>query len=359
MRKRLAVLIALLVTVGWVLMGCGAKEKAPNSGKASESASQVAFTLGTVAQLTVHGPDADEAVSAVIQELDRLTAALDRFTPDSEVHRVNTAGGEWVEVGSETFGLTQAALELAELTGGAFDPTVAPLIDLWGFVEDPNALPDENDSPTVLVGQRPPEDEAIQSVLQRIGYQMVELDADGSKIRLDSPRAELDFGAIAKGYAADRAVAILRERGIASGLVDLGGDMFALGSKPDGTPWRVGIAHPREPGALVAVIPVEDRAIVTSGDYERYFEYEGVRYTHLVDPRTGYPQHELASVTVVATKGTEADALATAVAVMGIDEGLALLESLPGVDGLLIGTDGRIEMTSGLRDRIQLRGVDF
>lgn len=354
MYRRHTVLIALVVASVWILTGCGTRE-APQATETIESASRVVFTLGTVAELTVHGPSAEEAVDAVVEELNRLTAAFDRFTPGSDVYKINAAAGEWVEVGAETLLLTEVALEIAELTDGAFDPTVAPLIDLWGFVEDTQGTPTEGQGPTALVGQRPPEDEAIQDVLAYVGYHQVEVDRAASKVRLTSLEAELDFGAIAKGYAADRVAAILHERGIESALINLGGDIFALGGKPDGTAWRIGIADPVEPRDYFAVVPVKDGAVVTSGNYERYFEYEGVRYTHLIDPRTGYPQQELASITVVAPTGAQADAYATAVSVMGMEEGLAFLESVPGVDGLLVGTDGQVAMTSGLQGVAQLR----
>lgn len=355
MNKRLAVLIATLVVISSVLLGCGSKDTAEDT---PESASQVAFTMGTVARITANGNGASEAVEAVIQELERLTAAVDRFTPGSDIHSVNAGAGDWVDVKAETVELVERSLELARLTDGAFDPTVAPLINLWGFIEDPNAEPDEGSSPTILQGQRPPEHAAIEQTLQIIGYEFVEVDPANSKVRLTHEKAELDVGGIAKGYGADRALALFKEHGIDSGLIDLGGDMFVVGRKPDGSEWRIGVVDPQAPGTALAVLSLSDKAVVTSGNYERYFEYEGVRYTHLVDPRTGYPQQELASVTVVAPTGTQADALATAVSILGMEKGLELIEGLPGVDGILIGTNGHIEITAGIKDKVELRGVD-
>lgn len=349
MNKRLPVLIVVLIAMGAMLVGCGS----PQDAKTSESASRVAFTMGTVARLSAHGPDAEEALEKVVQELDRLTGVVDRFTAESDIARLNAAGGDWVTVGAESLGLVRAALEWADTTGGAFDPTIAPLIDLWGFIEDKGAVGDETNSPTVMQGQKPPAQEAILRTLALVDHTQVAVDVDGSRLKLAAADTRLDLGGIAKGYGADRAATILREQGITSALIDLGGDMYALGKKTDGSLWRIGVINPRDPSQIFAVIPVSDQAVVTSGDYERYFEYEGVRYTHLIDPQTGYPQRGLASVTVVAPSGTAADALATAVSVLGMSKGIALLERLPGVDGILIDTDLNVQVTSGIREQVQ------
>src|SRR5690606_37079401 len=159
---------------------------------------------------------------------------------------------------------------------------------------------------------------------------------------------------------ADRAVQLLKEHGVVRALVDLGGDVYALGTRPDGTPWRLGIRHPRRAGQILGILHVSDAAVATSGDYERYFEYEGVRYSHIVDPRTGWPAMELASVTVVAPHGVWADALSTAVFVLGKEEGLALLESLPGVEGILVDKDLNVLITSGLEGKVdRLEGQGY
>lgn len=359
-RGRWLLVVSLLV-IGALLAGCGSAKDGTQSGQQDvESASRFVFTMGTSAQLTAYGSDPEAALDAVQAELDRLTTAFDRFTPGSDIDRVNKAIGEWVEVDRETVAVVQSALELAKLTDGAFDPTVAPLVDLWGFVEDPHSLGGAGSSPTVMRGEEPPADAEIRAILPAVGYEQVEVDEKASRLKLTRDGAELDLGGVAKGYATDRAVAILKEHGVESGLVNLGGDMFALGAKPNGKPWRVGVQHPRLSGEeYIAILNLVDQAVVTSGDYQRYFEYEGKRYTHLIDPRTGYPQQGLASVTVVAPSGTQADALATAVAVMGMEEGYAFLESLLDVGGVLVGTDLEVRVTTNIRDQVELRGVDF
>lgn len=356
MKRRLPVLILICLTVGLLTLGCGSpKNKADQQEvEPSERASRVAFTMGTVVQLSAYGPNAEEVLDLAVNELERLSTVVDRFTPGSDIARLNAAAGEWVTVDAEVLALIKNALAWAEETDGAFDPTIAPLIDLWGFVEDKEGVGGEGSSPTVMKGQRPPEHDAIVRTLQLVDYTQVAVDEKDFRVRLGSAGARLDLGGIAKGYAADRVAAIFREHGIESGIIDLGGDMYILGNKPDGTPWRIGVTHPRVRQQLAAVLPVTDAAVVTSGDYERYFEYEGVRYTHLIDPHTGYPQRELASVTVIAPSGAAADALATAVSVMGVERGRALLERLPGVDGLLIDTEGNVYVTSGIEGKVEL-----
>lgn len=352
---------ALWVLVGVIAVGAAglALRKAPEQAlSAEERAERIGFTMGTVARVVAEGPEAEEAVSAVMKELERLTLLLDRFHPYGDIGTLNASSGEWVEVSAEVLALLEEAVRLAEVSQGAFDPTVAPLVDLWGFVE---AEPHEHeegraasDSPTPLVGTAPPDPEEIAKLLELVDYRSIEIDSVQGRARLARPGQAIDLGAIAKGYGMDRAVELLKARGIVRGIVDLGGDVYALGSRADGTPWRVGIRHPRKDGQILAVLRLSDAAVATSGDYERYFEYEGVRYTHIIDPRTGWPAAELASVTVVAPTGVWADALSTAVFVLGKERGLALLESLPGVDGILVDKELNVMMTSGLAGKVDL-----
>lgn len=334
-------------------------------------AESIGFTMGTVARVVAEGPDADAAVAAVMEEMDRLTSLLDRFRPYSHVALLNASNGEWVELAPEVVDVLQEALRLAELTGGAFDPTVAPLIDLWGFVEEElpagegvehdhtgvaasHAAAGSSSSPTRMAGTAPPEPEAIAALLPLVDFRGVEMDPEGGRARFSKPGQAIDLGAIAKGYGVDRAVQMLREQGVVRGLVDLGGDVYALGTRADGSPWRLGIRHPRRSGQILGVLHVSDAAVATSGDYERYFEHGGARYTHIVDPRTGWPASELASVTVVAPSGLWADALSTAAFVLGKEEGLALLERLPGVEGVLVDKELNVEITSGLQGKLDL-----
>lgn len=362
-RAALAALIVAVACAGaWALSPRRAPEGpgvgSPSSGDRTEA---ISFTMGTVARIVAEGPGAEAAVAGALEELDRLSLLFDRFRPYGDVWALNAAGGEWVEVTPEVLELIEEAVRLAELSGGAFDPTIAPVIDLWGFVEV-GAQPEEDghehsrapgSAPTRMAGTEPPDPQELETVLKRVGYRRIEVDPDRGRARVGTGQT-IDLGAIAKGYGVDRAAQLLKERGIVRGLVDLGGDIYALGTRADGSPWRLGIRHPRQDGALLGILRVSDAAVATSGDYERYFEHEGVRYSHIVDPRTGWPARELVSVTVVAPSGVWADALATAVFVLGKEEGLALLESLPGVEGIVVDAGLQVAMTSGLEGKLEL-----
>lgn len=338
---------SLIIAAGWTLL----RQPPEAAVGASSRAESLGFSMGTVVRVTAEGDRAEEAVAKVMAELDRLTPLFDRFRPYGDISALNAAGGDWVEVTPEVLELLEEALKLAELSGGAFDPTVAPVVDLWGFIEVEEAR--EGSSPTPMAGVAPPDPRELEEVLKRVDYRGIEIDRESGRVRLTVAGQAVDLGAVAKGYGADRAAALLRQEGVLRALIDLGGDVYALGTRPDGTPWRLGIRHPRAQGKIFGILRVSDAAVATSGDYERYFEYEGVRYSHIVDPRTGWPAQELASVTVVAPSGVWADALSTAAFVLGVEKGMALLESLPGVDGVFIDDELKVYVTSGLVDRFE------
>lgn len=351
MLRQRAVLNGLLVIIIIVSVGCG---QAPQKTNHEDVVGHVAFTMGTVVQLTAHGPDASSAVQQAEQLLDTLSEQVDRFIEQSDIAKVNEQAGEWVHVSPDTVQLVQAAIDWAEKTDGLFDPTIGPLVDLWGFVEVDHTDEFGEESAIVMQGQKPPPPEDIENARRHIHYGRVALDAQQYRIKVE-PHTVVDLGGIAKGYAADRVADVFKEADILSALIDLGGDMYAVGTKPDGSHWRIGVLNPRRTNEIMAVITVADEAIVTSGDYERYFEYEGKRYTHLLNPKTGYPATHLASATIVAPTATAADSLATAVSVMDVDAALHLLQSLSGVEGLLIDTDLQVHMTPGMQERVTLQ----
>ena len=275
-------------------------------------------SMGTVAELGVVHRDrawAHGAMEAAIGELHRVEAAMTRFRADSEVGRVNLgAGAEGVPVSAETARVVTEALRWAEATGGIFDPSLGRAVALWD------------------VGRRtaPPGSEQVRALAGRSFHRKVEVERwrGGWAIRLGDPDAALDLGGIAKGFGVDRAVAALRNWGVTRGLVNAGGDLYALGTSPDGGPWRVGIRDPDHPNRLKGTLEVEDAAVATSGDYQEYFEHGGVRYHHLLDPTTGAPSRRGArSVTVIARDCMTADAAATATFGMGQEEGRRLLRN--------------------------------
>ncbi|MBE3576479.1 MAG: FAD:protein FMN transferase [Limnochordales bacterium] len=345
-------------------------------GEAGDAAAEaIAFTMGTYVQIKAEAASqeqAERALQAALRELDRLSAIVDRFRPDSQVSLINSHAGDqsWVEVSPDIISMLQTARQVAEKSGGAFDPTIAPLVDLWGFVEAAGESGPESDGgqeaashegvgkvgPTHIRGHKPPAAASIAQLLPLVSYKDVEIDEAGGRVRLHRPGQALDLGGIAKGYGVHQVARILRQHGVIRALVDLGGNIYALGTKADGSPWRVGIQDPRDPGGIIAVVPVTDAALSTSGDYERYFEYDGVRYSHLLDPHTGWPARDVLSVTVITPDGALGDALSTAAFVLGRDRGLALLESLPDVEGIVVLPDFSVRITSGLAGKVEVVG---
>ena len=289
-------------------------------------------------------PDAatvDAAFAQVLAELDRIDALVSEWRPDTVVSRINReAGGAPVAVPEELFDLLQRARGLAELTEGAFDPTFATLAHLWRL--QPAA------------DFRPPAAAAVTALLPAVGYAHLELDAKAHTARLSDARTRIGLGAIAKGYAVERAVALLRAAGVTDFCLRIGGELYCAGRKAPGAPWTVGVRDPRAAEALVATLPIADAAFTTSGDYERFADFEGVRYHHILDLRTGFPARGVRSVTILARNPTEADALSTGVFVLGVEKGLALVERLPAAEAVVVDDAGAVHVSRGLRDALNL-----
>lgn len=265
------------------------------------------FAMDTVITVTVYGPRAKVNAETALAEFRRVDELLSAFRPESDIGRVNAAAGRAaVRVSRETIEVVALALKYAALSGGRFDPTVGPLVRLWQIGEG---------------RKEPPAAGEVRAARRLVGYERVMVDEPGRRLYLPERGMALDLGAVAKGYAAGRAAELLKRRGVKSALIDAGGNIVAVGARPDGRPWRIGLRHPRRAGEVSGVLEVTDRAVVTSGDYERYFLFEGRRYHHLLDPETGYPADELQSATVVAGSSALADILSTAVFVLGPKEG--------------------------------------
>lgn len=278
--------------------------------------------------------EAGAAIEAAFGEIERLEEIMSEWRPSSELSQLNAAaGGPPRPLSPELYEVLKRSKEIAALTGGAFDPTFYAVGQLWHFDR----------------GARPPTREAILEKLPLVDWRAIELDPAARSGRLAKPGMKVGLGAIAKGYAVDRASALLSERGFVDHIVEGGGDTYVSGTK-GGKTWMVGIQKPDGPGSLAA-IPAQNRAVVTSGDYQRYLEFEGVRYSHILDPRTGFPVPEdrsLKSITVLAPNATDADAFATAVAVLGEAKGLEFIQSQPGLDAALITRSGELRVTPEL-----------
>jgi FAD:protein FMN transferase len=286
--------------------------------------------LGTVVDIQVRDRDrgkAEKAIAVALAEVRRVDRIFSTTKTDSEVWALNQSTRETVGTRPELYAILLSSDKLWRASGGAFDAGLNNLIELWGFGSETEGVP----SP-----------EAVQAAQQSSGWQSVRLD-NGNLVR--PVGLQFNFGGIAKGYAVDRAIEVLQAQGISSAMVNAGGEIRSYGGG-----WVVGIQHPRRSSEMIARIRPGDLAVATSGDYEQYFEVDGQRYHHLLDPHTGYPAWGVQSVTVIAPNCTDADGLSTAAFILGPDEGLALIEQLKDTEAYLIDAEGKVFMTSGFKD---------
>lgn len=301
------------------------------------------YAMDTAMTLTVYGKNADRAVSETQAEVNRLEILLSRTREDSDISKLNCAGGKPVEVDDETAAILEAAQKYSQATEGAFDPTIAPIVSAWGFTTDHYQIPPQAE---------------LDQLLTHVGIDRIHLDTD-SRITLDA-ETQIDLGGIAKGYASDQAALILSKSDLSSAMVSLGGNVYVKGSKPDGSPWRVAVQDPAKPSGFAGVLSLRDEFAVTSGGYQRYFEQDGKQYHHIIDPKTGYPaEGGLTSVTVVKSAespdaGTMCDAFSTALYVMGEKEAVNFWRSGKfDFDLVLITNDSRILVTEGIADQFK------
>jgi FAD:protein FMN transferase len=299
---------------------------ARNAQAKIETVRHTQVMMGTVVNIQVRDRDrekAEKAIAAAFAEVRRVEKVFSTST-EGEVWALNQNPDETAAVGQEMYDVLESSDAMWRMSAGAFDAGLNNLIELWGFGTDRQAIPLP---------------EAVEAARQTSGWQAVRL-TNGN---IERPLGlGFNFGGIAKGYAVDRAAEVLQRQGVTSAMVNAGGEIRSFGGG-----WVVGIQHPRQPDQMIARIRPADLAVATSGDYEQYFEVGGRRYHHLLDPRTGYPAEGVQSVTVIAPNCTDADGLSTAVFVLGLVDGLALIETINDTEAYLIDADGVIHMSSG------------
>ncbi len=316
MRKTFFVISALICLT---LCGCGKQEYTSSF-----------FAMDTVMDLKIYSEN-DAAISKAEAEIKRIDSLLDRGSGESEIYKINSE--KTAAVSGETADLIRTAVDISEKTGGAFDITTAPVSDLWGFYGG---------------SFRVPSDSEIQTALGGVGYEKIRLDKNTVSI---PDNTSIDLGGIGKGYASDRAADVLRENGVDSAILSLGGNVYALGKRADGSNWSVGITDPDDKSQILGTVNVSDKAVVTSGGYQRYFERDGKAYHHIIDPKTGKSaQSGLSSVTVISQSGALADGLSTALFVMGLDKGIELWRESDSFDAVFVDNNGQIYITDGIRD---------
>ena len=291
--------------------------------------------MGTEISVHLWHENAEEGMSLVEEtftEITRIEALMSTYIEGSEISEINRSAADApVVAGDELINLILRSLDISVLTHGAFDITYDSIGQYYDFRE-----------------RRRPDAATIQEGLERIDYRLVEVDRLEGTVQFLAPGVRINLGGIAKGYAVEQAVKLLRSRGILHGIVTAGGDSRLLGDRR-GQPFMVGIRDPRNEGEVVLTIPLEDEAISTSGDYERYFEEDGKRYHHIIEPMTGEPAGGIRSTTIVGPDAVLTDALSTSVFVLGVDRGLRLIATLPDYEGIVIDAEGRLFYSDGLR----------
>lgn len=298
--------------------------------------------MGTLVRITAVAPTehiGQRAITVGFQEIHRLEKLLSTWRPDSELSRVNAAAGERpIKVSPETLYLVKRAVDMNRLTHGSLNIGLGPAIELWSVMEQP----------------RVPTREELERVRPLVDLGQLSIDESVQTLFLRERGMRLDVGGIGKGYTADRAVEVMKRAGATAGVVALSGDIKTFGRLPDDVRFLFGIRHPREVESVLAFIELEDEAISTAGDYERYFELDGVRYHHILDPVTLEPARLCRSVTVIGREGTLVDGLDTGIFVMGPQRGMELVERLPDVEAVIVDGEGQVLISSGLRQRIKM-----
>jgi thiamine biosynthesis lipoprotein len=349
LKKNILKYVIFVILVTAVLSGCSARSNGTtvNQANLDLKVSKNAFLLNTFNTITLFGTDDGSHFEAIYNEVSRLENKLSVHIEGSEVALINdSAGIEPVKVSQETFEVIEKSIEYAILSEGLFDITVGPLVDLWGIGTDSPRLPEAYE---------------IESTLELIDYRNIVMDKENSTVYLTEKNMSIDLGAIAKGYIADKAAAKMKDLGLNSAIINFGGNVVLLGEKPDGSAFQVGIQEPDESrGGIVGTVTAKDISLVTSGDYERYFVQDGIRYHHILDPYTGYPtDNSIKAVAIIANQSFDADALSTAVLLLGLDKGMALIESLDGVEAVFITKEHEIYMSDGVKDSFKLTSSEY
>lgn len=305
------------------------------------------YALGTLINLKACGNNAEKAVKEAFIKLNDIDDKMSAFKENSEISKINSNAGIISEiVSNDTYYVVENAIKYSKILEGTFDPTVRPLVKLWNIGAKEESIPEKSE---------------IEEILKLVNYNDVILDKGNNSIMLKHKNQALDVGGIAKGFAADEVRDIFLINDIKSGLIDLGGNIFALGSKEENTPWKVGIQNPfSSRGEFLGILSVTNKSIVTSGNYERYFMKDGKRFHHIIDPKTGYPsESKIISATIISDNSIDGDGLSTGVYILGVDKALNIIEEIKGIDAILVTEDRNIYTTSGIKDIFELTDGEF
>ncbi len=293
--------------------------------------------MGTLVEITVYESDeelAQKAINKSFNEISRLEKIMSSYLPNSELSKLNALAGKepMVSVSPDLLKVIKRGVYWGKLSNGAIDISIGPATKLWKFGSDFSTLPDSDQ---------------LLNATNFINYENIVI--DGSSVSLKKTGMSLNLGAIGKGYAIDQAISVLKKMKIKSGLINAGGDLMAFGFKKI-KPWHIGIQHPRKPEQIIASLDVEDKAVATSGDYQRYFIKDKIRYHHILDPKNGWPANQTISATVIANTVMDADAVSTALFILGKNKGITLINSLKGFEGMIVSNLGSVTYSSGFNN---------
>ncbi len=332
-----------LLLLAVLLVGCTPLAKNIAATQEIEPVTKTVFLMGTIVKITIY--DEAKEIEPIFQKVfDRISEIEDRMTINkatekSEIIQLNLkAGKEYSELSPDTFYVLEKGKYYSEISGGKYDITIGPLVKLWNIGTEKARLPEEIE---------------INNTLPLVNYQNLILDKENFSAKLNTPGMIVDLGSIAKGYAADEAAKILVEAGIEHAIINLGGNILTLNTKPDGTYWRLGLQDPLEPrGDYMGIIMLNNQALVSSGIYERYLEFNGKRYHHILNTTTGYPEeNSLLSVSIITKDSIDADGLSTTIFLLGLEEGMKMIENLPNTEAIFITSDKKVYYSSGFDEK--------
>lgn len=336
-KKNIIILIIMIIGIVSCTIGCSNKEPITRD----------TYMMGTIIQLKVYGKNAKKAIDEAIVKINEIENKMSVNIAASDINKINeNAGIKETKVSEETFSVVKKAVEYSELTEGAFDPTIEPIVKLWGIGTE---------------RARVPANQEISKAVGLINYKDINLDNENLSIKINKKNQAIDLGGIAKGYAADEINKIFTQNNIKHAFVSLGGNVFVKGNKTDGQKWNVGIQDPfKERNEYIGIVSVANKSIVTSGNYERYFIKDGIRYHHIFDPSTGYPsENGVVSVTIISDKSIDGDALSTSMYILGVEKGKKIIEKLDGIDAIFVTEDKNIYVTSGILEDFKLTSKEY
>ncbi len=342
--KKVIAIISSIFLLG-AMVGCSSSNTMGETK--DEKVSKTEIFMGTAITITLYNGENEEIFDKVFDKIYEIESLVSINDKNTEINNLNDkAGIEPVKLSDTSYYIVKKALEYSKISEGGYDLTIGPLVKLWSI-----GLPE----------QKVPTKEEIDNTIKKIDYSKVEINDETKEVFLKEKGMMIDLGSIAKGYAADEIVNILKQEDVKQAIINLGGNIYAMGLKNNELDWTIGIQNPfSDRGDIVGSVSVHDKSVVTSGVYERFIEEEGVRYHHILNPKTGYPyESEIAGISIISDKSIDGDALSTLIFTKGVHEGIELVEQLEGIDAIFITNKKEVYLTSGLKNNFNITNDSF